>query len=91
MREKSLHNDVLARFTISSVNHRSRKCRSVRLESRKPEQQATYLKGIIAQTIHPYPTQAEAIRKIGDAYFRSRLTPRVTGCSTADGVDAIAA
>jgi pyruvate/2-oxoglutarate dehydrogenase complex dihydrolipoamide dehydrogenase (E3) component len=32
----------------------------------------------IAQTIHPYPTQAEAIRKIGDAYNRTRLTPRVS-------------
>jgi pyruvate/2-oxoglutarate dehydrogenase complex dihydrolipoamide dehydrogenase (E3) component len=34
--------------------------------------------GTIAQTIHPYPTQAEAIRKIGDAYNRARLTPRVS-------------
>ena len=33
--------------------------------------------GTIAKTIHPYPTQAEAIRKIGDAYNRSRLTPLV--------------
>lgn len=32
----------------------------------------------IGQTIHPYPTQAEAIRKIADAYNRSRLTPRVS-------------
>lgn len=31
----------------------------------------------IAKTIHPYPTQAEAIRKIGDAYNRTRLTPTV--------------
>ena len=29
----------------------------------------------IASTIHPYPTQAEAIRKVGDAYNRTRLTP----------------
>ena len=29
----------------------------------------------IAQTIHPYPTQAEAIKKIADAYNRTRLTP----------------
>jgi pyruvate/2-oxoglutarate dehydrogenase complex dihydrolipoamide dehydrogenase (E3) component len=28
----------------------------------------------IATTIHPYPTQAEAIRQIGDAYNRARLT-----------------
>ncbi|MGD9237292.1 MAG: mercuric reductase [Desulfobacterales bacterium] len=33
--------------------------------------------GTIARTIHPYPTQAEAIKKAGDAYNRSRLTPRV--------------
>ncbi len=31
--------------------------------------------GRIANTIHPYPTQAEVIRQIGDAYNRSRLTP----------------
>ena len=31
--------------------------------------------GKIADTIHPYPTQAEAIRQIGDAYNRTRLTP----------------
>lgn len=31
----------------------------------------------IARTIHPYPTQAEAIRKIGDQYSRTRLTPFV--------------
>jgi pyruvate/2-oxoglutarate dehydrogenase complex dihydrolipoamide dehydrogenase (E3) component len=33
--------------------------------------------GTIARTIHPYPTQAEVIRKAGDAYNRTRLTPRV--------------
>lgn len=31
----------------------------------------------IASTIHPYPTQAEAIRKVGDQYNRTRLTPFV--------------
>ena len=31
----------------------------------------------IARAIHPYPTRSEAIRKIGDAYNRTRLTPRV--------------
>ncbi len=31
----------------------------------------------IAGTIHPYPTQAEAIRKVGDLYNRTRLTPTV--------------
>ena len=33
--------------------------------------------GTIARTIHPYPTQAEAIKKMGDAYNRTRLTPIV--------------
>lgn len=33
--------------------------------------------GAIASTIHPYPTQAEAIRKLGDQYNRSRLTAGV--------------
>jgi len=32
--------------------------------------------GRLAQVIHPYPTQAEAIRQLGDAYNRTRLTPR---------------
>jgi len=31
----------------------------------------------IGGTIHPYPTQAEAIRKTGDLYNRMRLTPFV--------------
>jgi pyruvate/2-oxoglutarate dehydrogenase complex dihydrolipoamide dehydrogenase (E3) component len=33
--------------------------------------------GRLASVIHPYPTQAEAIRKAGDAYNRTRLTPFV--------------
>ncbi|HJT77508.1 MAG TPA: mercuric reductase, partial [Gemmataceae bacterium] len=33
--------------------------------------------GKLAGTIHPYPTQAEAIKKAADAYNRSRLTPLV--------------
>ena len=35
--------------------------------------------GRLAGVIHPYPTQAEAIRQIGDAYNRTRLTPFVRG------------
>ncbi|MEM6799075.1 MAG: mercuric reductase [Planctomycetota bacterium] len=35
--------------------------------------------GKIANSIHPYPTQGEAIRKVGDAYNRTKLTPRVKG------------
>lgn len=33
--------------------------------------------GTVADTIHPYPTQAEAIRRVGDQYNRTRLTPLV--------------
>lgn len=33
--------------------------------------------GRIARVIHTYPTQAEAIRKLGDQYNRTRLTPVV--------------
>ena len=33
--------------------------------------------GTIASTIHPYPTQAEVMRKAGDAHNRTRLTPTV--------------
>ncbi len=33
--------------------------------------------GRLSSTIHPYPTQAEALRKIGDAYMRTKLTPGV--------------
>jgi pyruvate/2-oxoglutarate dehydrogenase complex dihydrolipoamide dehydrogenase (E3) component len=29
----------------------------------------------LAGTIHPYPTQAEALKKLGDAYNRTRLRP----------------
>lgn len=31
----------------------------------------------LSSTIHPYPTQAEAFRKAGDAYRRQSVTPRV--------------
>jgi pyruvate/2-oxoglutarate dehydrogenase complex dihydrolipoamide dehydrogenase (E3) component/uncharacterized membrane protein YdjX (TVP38/TMEM64 family) len=31
--------------------------------------------GVLSSTIHCYPTQAEALRKIGDAYMRTKLTP----------------
>jgi len=31
----------------------------------------------LASAIHPYPTQAEALRRIGDQYNRTRLTPFV--------------
>ena len=33
--------------------------------------------GILSSTIHSYPTQVEALHKIGDAYMRTKLTPRV--------------
>ncbi len=33
----------------------------------------------VGGAIHPYPTQAEAIRKTGDLYSRTRLTPFVKG------------
>jgi pyruvate/2-oxoglutarate dehydrogenase complex dihydrolipoamide dehydrogenase (E3) component len=33
--------------------------------------------GGIGASIHPYPTQSEAIRKVGDLYGRTRLTPFV--------------
>ena len=33
--------------------------------------------GRLASVIHPYPTQAEAIRQVGDMYNRTRLTPTV--------------
>lgn len=31
----------------------------------------------IARTIHPYPTQHEAVKRVADAYNRTRLTPRL--------------
>ena len=31
----------------------------------------------LSATIHPYPTQADALRKLGDAYNKTRLTPTV--------------
>jgi pyruvate/2-oxoglutarate dehydrogenase complex dihydrolipoamide dehydrogenase (E3) component len=30
---------------------------------------------VLSSTIHSYPTQAEALRKIGDAYMKTKLTP----------------
>ena len=33
--------------------------------------------GTLAKTIHPYPTQAEAIKRAADAYNRTRLKPWV--------------
>jgi pyruvate/2-oxoglutarate dehydrogenase complex dihydrolipoamide dehydrogenase (E3) component len=35
--------------------------------------------GSIANTIHPYPTQAECIKRVADAFNRTRLTPTVKG------------
>ncbi|MFO8013889.1 MAG: mercuric reductase [Phycisphaerae bacterium] len=32
--------------------------------------------GKVASTIHPYPTQAEAVKHVADAFNRTRLTPR---------------
>jgi pyruvate/2-oxoglutarate dehydrogenase complex dihydrolipoamide dehydrogenase (E3) component len=39
--------------------------------------------GALAKVIQPYPTQAEAVRKTGDVYNRTRLTPRVKRLMTA--------
>ncbi|MFC1735455.1 mercuric reductase [Candidatus Hydrogenedentota bacterium] len=33
--------------------------------------------GTLSNVIHPYPTQAEAIKHLADEYSRTRLTPRV--------------
>jgi pyruvate/2-oxoglutarate dehydrogenase complex dihydrolipoamide dehydrogenase (E3) component len=33
--------------------------------------------GAVAKTIHPYPTQVEAWKRLGDAWSSTRLTPRV--------------
>jgi pyruvate/2-oxoglutarate dehydrogenase complex dihydrolipoamide dehydrogenase (E3) component len=38
--------------------------------------------GTLARTIHPYPTQAEAMKKVADAYNRTRLTPRLKALFT---------
>ncbi len=32
---------------------------------------------VLSSTIHPYPTQAEVLRKVGDAYMRTKLTRTV--------------
>ncbi|MEJ2719318.1 MAG: FAD-containing oxidoreductase, partial [Deltaproteobacteria bacterium] len=36
----------------------------------------------LSGVIHPYPTQAEAIKQTADAYQRTRLTPFVKGLFT---------
>jgi len=33
--------------------------------------------GKLGTVIHSYPTQAEAVKRFGDAYNRTRLTPLV--------------
>lgn len=33
----------------------------------------------VGRTIHPYPTQAEVWKRLGDAWSRTRLTPRIRG------------
>lgn len=33
--------------------------------------------GAVSRTIHPYPTQAEVVKKLADMYNRTRLTPLV--------------
>ena len=33
--------------------------------------------GTLAGVIHPYPTQAEVVKKAADAWRRSKLTPTV--------------
>lgn len=38
--------------------------------------------GTLANVIHPYPTQAEAIKQAADAYNRTRLTPILKGVFT---------
>jgi pyruvate/2-oxoglutarate dehydrogenase complex dihydrolipoamide dehydrogenase (E3) component len=38
--------------------------------------------GTLSKTIHPYPTQADVMKRAGDAYSRTRLTPRVKGLFT---------
>lgn len=38
--------------------------------------------GKIASVIHPYPTQAEAVRKLGDQFNRTKLTPTVKSLFT---------
>jgi hypothetical protein len=35
--------------------------------------------GRLSSVIHPYPTQAEAMRQVADAYRRTKLTPLVRG------------
>jgi pyruvate/2-oxoglutarate dehydrogenase complex dihydrolipoamide dehydrogenase (E3) component len=36
----------------------------------------------LSRTIHPYPTQAEAVKRVGDTYNRSRLTPFIKALLT---------
>lgn len=36
----------------------------------------------LANVIHPYPTQGEAIKRVGDAFNRTRLTPRIKNLFT---------
>jgi hypothetical protein len=37
--------------------------------------------GAIADAIHCYPTRSEIVKRLGDAFNRRRLTPRLLGFS----------
>jgi pyruvate/2-oxoglutarate dehydrogenase complex dihydrolipoamide dehydrogenase (E3) component len=37
---------------------------------------------VLSNVIHTYPTQAEAIKQVADAYNRTRLTPFIKGLIT---------
>ena len=37
----------------------------------------------LSRTVHPYPTQAEVLRRLGDAWQKTRLTPRRAALSRA--------
>jgi len=67
------------RVNFPAVMERMRRLRA----ALSPNDSAARYRGLglgrLARTIHPYPTQAEAMKRVADAYNRTRLTPFVKG------------
>ena len=68
-----------ARVNFPAVMERMRRLRA----ALSPNDSAARYRGLglgrLARTIHPYPTQAEVIKRVADGYNRTRLTPFVKG------------
>jgi hypothetical protein len=56
--------------------------RSVLAATEPPPMTAGLTVGALANTVLPYPTRGEVLKRLGDAWSRRRLTPRTKGFLT---------